>query len=45
MNKALIFAAGDPYLWDSKTEYRHLLEVDGEKLIDRTVRQLKERGV
>lgn len=44
MKRALIFAAGSGKRWPSETP-KQLVEVEGEIVIDRTIRQLKERGV
>lgn len=44
--KAIIICAGEATRWgDYLNTKKHLIEIEGERLLDRTVRLLKERGV
>lgn len=44
--RALILAAGEATRWNNYLNTpKHLIEIEGERLLDRTIRLLKERGI
>jgi hypothetical protein len=45
MRRALLFAAGSGKRWESEPLPKQLTEVEGEIIIDRTIRQLTERDI